>query len=59
MPGAEAEPLPRRCPVFTGKISYNVSVNGGFRKVELGFTNSRGRHASRWENGRLQMISVD
>lgn len=55
------EPLPPEMPgVFTGKISYNVSVSGGFRKVELGYTNDKGgRIASRWENGRLQMISVD
>ena len=46
--------------LFTGKISYNVSVNGGFRKVELGYTNSRGAViASRWENGRLQMLTVN
>ncbi len=55
------EPLPAEMPgVFTGKISYNVSINGGFRKVELGYTNGiGGKIASRWENGRLQMISVD
>ncbi len=55
------EPLPPQMPsVFTGKISYNVAVNGGFRKVELGYTNGKGgRIASRWENGRLQMISVE
>jgi hypothetical protein len=55
------EPLPPEMPSFlTGKISYNVSVNGGFRKVELGYTNTRGAAiASRWENGRLQMISVN
>ena len=55
------EPLPTQMPsLFTGKISYNVSVNGGFRKVELGYTNSRGAViASRWENGRLQMLTVN
>ncbi len=55
------EPLPAEMPsIFTGKISYNVSVNGGFRKVELGYTNNRGAAiASRWENGRLQMIAVN
>ncbi len=55
------EPLPPQMPsVFTGKISYNVQVNGGFRKVELGYTNGiGGKVTSRWENGRLQMISVD
>ncbi len=55
------EPLPLEMPsLFTGKINYNVSVNGGFRKVELGYTNSHGAAiASRWENGRLQMIAVN
>jgi hypothetical protein len=55
------EPLPTEMPsILTGKISYNVHVNGGFRKVELGYTNSRGTAiASRWENGRLHMISVN
>ena len=55
------EPLPQEMPsILTGKISYNVQVNGGFRKVELGYTNTRGAAiASRWENGRLQMISVN
>ncbi len=55
------EPLPAQMPsVFTGKISYNVSVNAGFRKVELGYTNTRGAViASRWENGRLLMITVN
>lgn len=55
------EPLPPQMPsVLSGKISYNVSVSGGFRKVELGYTNGKGgKVASRWENGRLEMISVD
>lgn len=55
------EPLPPHMPsVFTGKISANVSMNGGFRKVELGYTNGiGGKVASRWENGRLQMIEVN
>lgn len=55
------EPLPPQMPsVFTGKISENVNVSGGFRKVELGYTNGKGaKIASRWENGRLEMITVD
>ena len=55
------EPLPAQMPgVFTGHISYNVSVSGGFRKVELGYTNGKNAViSSRWENGRLQTIEVN
>ncbi len=54
------EPLPAQMPgVFGGHINYTVNMSGGFRRVELGYTNSKNALvSSRWENGRLQTIEV-
>ena len=55
------EPLPENRPDFIkGQLSYSVNSTPGVRHVELGYTNSKGtRINSTWENGRIQMISVN
>ena len=55
------EPLPETRPsLIKGQISYSVNSTPGMRHVELGYSNSKGaRINSTWENGRLQMISVN
>lgn len=55
------EPLPEEPPsVFTGRISMNVSVSGGYRRTELGYRNGKGAMvSSRWENGRLVALEVN
>lgn len=55
------EPLPAEPPsLFTGRISMNVSVSGGYRRSELGYRNGKGAMlSSRWENGRLLALEVN
>ena len=54
------EALPAQMPgLFTGRINYTLNVQGGFRKVELGYRNGKGAMlSSRWENGHLMQIEL-
>ena len=49
------EPMPEHMPgLLTGRVSYSVQIQGGFRRTELGYRNGKGTWiASRWENGHL------
>ncbi|HJU82567.1 MAG TPA: hypothetical protein VJ600_00010 [Holophagaceae bacterium] len=54
------EPLPEHVPsLFTGRVSYNIQIAGGFRRADLGYRTTKGTWiASHWENGRLTTIDI-